>query len=181
MRSSPGETIKTIDLQRTNLHISRFKEGPVFSHMKLLCIGDKALHSYMIGVQRYIFKNSKSTKTHLTPGFWKTIIKVAKDIITEKIVADINKNGGGYGLEIDTTSDISKKNQLSVVSKYVSASEENGFIVNERTIFLKHVKNTTGEGLFGTVKTSLESIGLSLQNVTGKNYSSLAFGYKCYT
>ncbi|XP_022182803.1 zinc finger MYM-type protein 6-like [Myzus persicae] len=74
---------------------------------------------------------SKTTVTY--------IIQILKSLIQEKIVADI-KEAGIYSIQIDSTQDVSVKDQLSIIIRYVTDR------VEER--LLSMVESHSGEGRY---------------------------------
>lgn len=164
--------MRNLDLDEENLHIRRTGEGPVFGQLKMLCIGDKLLYEYMLNAQSFIISHPYTTKTtFLSVDFWKKILKVLRNLVIEKIVNDIKNNGGRFGVEIDSTTDISRKHQVSVVLKYANEVEnalgEKIFEVNERTVFFKPIANATSINLYNFLSSSLNSIGLNISDITG--------------
>lgn len=168
LRGGPHDSIANLNLERKSLHIHQPGEGNVFRSLKLICIGDNILHSYMLEVQQYMKKNPRSTKTSfLSYVFWTNILQITAAMIKKRMVSEIIENGYLYGLLIDTTTDISKKTQISIVLKYVCASEEIGFNIKERTIELKHIEKTGGKDIFYFVSNCLSNCGLTMDKITG--------------
>ena len=95
--------------------------------------------------------------------FVNKVIGVVRKMIVDNIVTEINRNGKIFGLEVDTSKDISSKEQLSVVVKYV---DHNGFIFERTVLFIESQQNS-GRELFKIIEKSLVEIGLNLRNVVG--------------
>lgn len=164
-----NDRLKNVSLERTNLYIRSVGEGPLFAILKLMCIYDDTLYTHMFQSQQFIKQNPKSKKiTFLSEYFCRKIMNVLKNYIVERIVTEINANGGYFGIEMDTTPDNSKKEQTSIVLKYVMVSEENGFTIHERTIVFKPVKQLTGKSMFHFLNSCLLYCGLNITNAIGK-------------
>lgn len=134
----------------------------------MLCISDQKLYEIMIKNQTFI-QNNPSCRLigFFNVHFWRRILNVLKDHVLHRILEEINNNGGKFGIEIDSTQDVSKKHQVSVVVKYVTENALTGLIVKERTVIFKPIGTATGEGLSSFLKNNLQNIGLRVENITG--------------
>lgn len=168
-RSSASDYIKNVDLNKNSLWVRQPGEGPIFAALKLMCISDSRLYDYMIKTKEFSQNNPNSTKvTFLNVTFWQNILNILKQQIIQQIVDEIDKNGGKFSIEVDTSSDNTRKEQVSVVVKYVKDCKDRGFIVVERTIVFKPIKSLSAKNLFNFINECLRCIGLSLKNVIGK-------------
>lgn len=59
--------------------------------------------------------------------------------MVEKIVEEINQSGEKFGVECDTTQDVSTKDHASIVVRYIHDA------VQQRLISFKHSKDGTGK------------------------------------
>lgn len=92
----------------------------------------------MVETQKYMLQHPKTRKTtFLNVLFWQNCLSVATEYVIGKIVTEIQENGGKFSLEIDSSPDISRKEQVSVVVRYVIMSEDKGFTIVERTVVFK--------------------------------------------
>lgn len=164
-----NEQLGKLKLDEDSLHIRETECGPVFAALKLLCTSDKILYDHMLKTQKSIIENPRSVKmTFFSKEFWNKILECFKNHMIQTIVTEINENGKQFGIQVDTTPDNRKKEQVSVVVKYVVASEEKGFVVNERTIVFRPIIQATGKGMFDFVISNLSKYGLDIKNATGK-------------
>lgn len=175
LRSSADDYLKNLNLKEEDLHIRQTGEGSVFSQLKVLCIEDKMLYECISKAKQFVLNNPYTTKTtFLSFGIWKKILVILKNYLINQIVNDIKVNGGGFGIEIDSTTDIAGKHQVSVVVKYVkeekNSSGEKCFVVNERTVALKPIKNCTSANIYNFLQCNLQNIGLDISNMTGINH-----------
>lgn len=170
LRSSHIENIKNIKLDAGNLYVRRSGEGPVFSLLKYACINDEVLYDHMTNAQAIAIRNISTAgdTTFLSVYFWHKCLKIISNAIVKHIVDDIILNGNIFGLEIDTTSDISRKEEAAVALKYAKCSQENGFEVEERTAIFKHIPKLGGKNVFAFTSESLHKIGLDIKNSTGE-------------
>lgn len=97
--------------------------------------------------------------TFLSKNTSNKLMEILKDCVVEKIVDEINQNGEKFGVECDTTQDVSTKDQASIVVRYIHDSA-----VQERLISFKHSKDGTGKGMYSLIKSSLEGVGLKTGN-----------------
>lgn len=156
-------------MKKETLYVRKPGEGPVFAALKLMCISDSRLYEYLVQTKEHSLNNPKSTKvTFLNVAFWKNILNTFKQHLIEKIVEEINMNGGIFSIQVDTTSDNAGKEQVSVVVKYALDSEQDGVSTVERTIVFKPIHKLSAKNLFHFVTECFRNIGLSIENVTGK-------------
>lgn len=106
-------------------------------------------------------KGRGSLVTFLSNQTFNKLMDIMTDSITEQITNEINQNGGKFGIECDTTQDVSTKDQASIVVRYISDCS-----VQERLIAFKHSKDGSGKGMYSMIKSSLENVELK----TGKLY-----------
>lgn len=85
------------------------------------------------------------------------ILQIMKSLIQEKIVADI-KEAGIYSIQIDSTQDISVKDQLSIIIRYVNHQ------VEERLLTMVESHSGEGQKLFKLTKNTLSIHGLDISN-----------------
>lgn len=169
-----SDSISKIDLKRSNLCIRRTGEGNFFGQIKLMCINDEDLYQYCINTQAYFLERSYSTKTtFLSYHNRLRIARIIKDLTLEIIVDEIKSNGGVFGLLLDSAKDIAGKHQFSVVVKYVNVRKDKGFEIFERTVMFTPFKDLTGATIYHSVKNRLASLGLEMENISGKYLENL--------
>ncbi|XP_056854126.1 uncharacterized protein LOC108834751 [Raphanus sativus] len=94
-------------------------------------------------------------------------VKLVKSIIDE-IDHDV------FGLLVDESADVSYKEQMAVVFRYVDKSG----IVKERFISLTHVSDTSSSSLKSAIDSLFAKYGLSITKVRGQGYDG-AMGASC--
>lgn len=127
----------------------------------LLSSENKALLNHLL-----ICKNEQSKKqiTFLSPQFRSRVLRCVHQLVVSECIAEIIDNGGYYGLQVDTTQDISCVDQCSMVIRYVDMN----FEIKERTIAFREMKKgKTGEELFNAVRASLQDVGLKTSCIHG--------------
>ncbi|KAK6171741.1 hypothetical protein SNE40_018179 [Patella caerulea] len=67
---------------------------------------------------------------------------------------------------LDTTTDASRQDQLSVIVRYVNPAGG----INEELLDMVNANDMTAEGLFSTVKDTLDKYQLDIQNIRGQGY-----------
>ena len=76
-----------------------------------------------------------------------------------------------YSVIFDTTSDVSKVDQLSMIIRYIHIDQENNIVtVNETSLGFIVVSNSSALGLTMLAVKYLESVGLPLDRVRGQGY-----------
>ena len=87
-------------------------------------------------------------------------MQITLDYIIEEIGGDV------FSLLIDEAADVSDKEQMAVVLRYLS---KRGFII-ERLVGIEHVKETSATCLKATLQKLFTKIGLSINQVRGQCY-----------
>lgn len=167
LRSSSKESLLTLDLNRNSLYIRQFNEGPIFGQLKLMSASDEILYNYLVETKQSLVQNPKSSKvTFLSHQFWEKILQLYKEHVVASIKYNIIGSGGRFGVLIDMTQDVSKKEQLSVILKYPYETDKT-LVAEERTIAIRHIKTTTGKEIYELMKSCINDIGLDISNITG--------------
>ncbi|KAI5391632.1 hypothetical protein KIW84_076446 [Lathyrus oleraceus] len=111
-----------------------------------------------------VWKNCRGNLKLTSPDIQKDIVKVAATVITQVILDDLGDDL--FAILIDESRDISVKEQMVVVIRYVNNEGK----VIERFLGVVHVSNTSAL----TLKSGLESLfakyGLSLSRIRGQDY-----------
>ena len=77
-----------------------------------------------------------------------------------------------YSLSLDCTSDISHKEQITVILRFVRCNEEDGVTVKEAFLGYLRVVDSTGRELLDTFMKRVEELGLNLADCCGQCYDS---------
>ena len=77
-----------------------------------------------------------------------------------------------YALSLDCTPDISHKEQMTVILRFVQCGEENGVIVKEAFLGYLRVNDSTGRGLLDTFMRRAEELGLNFVDCCGQSYDN---------
>lgn len=105
--------------------------------------------------------------TFMSKTFIHNALCVVRNFMLRKIVSEIHDSGGQFGIMMDGSQDISCKEQISIVVRYVDKSNN----IMERTIcFINASKSTSGAALYESLRTSLSNLGLSTYNAVGCSF-----------
>ncbi|KAJ9558445.1 hypothetical protein OSB04_013059 [Centaurea solstitialis] len=115
-------------------------------------------------VKAVTFKNAPSNLKLTSPDIQKDIVNVVATETTKLIVSDLGDDY--FAVLIDESRDVSIKEQMSVVLRYV---DRRGRIV-ERFLGIEHVPNTTSISLKATLDALLSRHGLSIGKLRGQGY-----------
>ncbi|XP_010558839.1 PREDICTED: zinc finger MYM-type protein 1-like [Tarenaya hassleriana] len=115
-------------------------------------------------VSKVILKNAPGNSQMVSPTIQKDIAQCFAEQITQDIIQEIGHDV--FGLLVDESSDVSDKEQMAVVFRFV---DKNG-IVKERFIELIHVKETSALSLKSAIDSLFAKYGLSLKQVRGQGY-----------
>lgn len=109
----------------------------------------------------------RNNLTFMSKRFVNNVLSIVQKYLVKAIVYEIDEGGGYFGVLMDGSQDVSCKEQVSIVVRYVDQSNN----VKERTIsFLNASKDTSGKGLYESLRTALLSVGLSLSKAIGCSF-----------
>lgn len=142
-------------------------EGNFIGIIKLLAGENVDLAEHLRDTEEHAMAGGKNQFTFLSSSFINNTLHVIKKYLVQTIVDEINKSGGYFGLLIDGSQDVSTKEQISVVVRYVDTSNA----IVERTIgFFNASKDTTGNGLYKSTKQTLTDVGLVMSKINGCSF-----------
>ncbi|XP_021770498.1 zinc finger MYM-type protein 1-like [Chenopodium quinoa] len=124
----------------------------------------KLLASYNKDVDSVILDNAPKNAKYTSPLIQKEILHVYARKVQNSIREEIGD--AKFCLIVDESRDISKKEQMALVVRYVDRSG----LVRERFLDLVHVKDTTSKTLKREICAVLSHHNLNLQNIRGQGY-----------
>lgn len=125
-----------------------------------------ALAQHIKNCQDSAISGHRNAITFLSKTFINNALFTIREYLVEKIVETINRSGCCFGLLMDGSQDVSTKEQISVVVRYINDTYD----VVERTISFFNAKDTSGEALYARLGTTLSDVGLSLSNIVGCSF-----------
>ncbi|XP_076956696.1 uncharacterized protein LOC143631974 [Bidens hawaiensis] len=134
-----------------------FSKGLFLATLKLISENNPDIGKYTLGNAK---KNNKLT----APSIQKEIIECFAKEVTKMICEEIKDNV--FWLLVDESSDVSLKEQMAVVVRYVDKLG----IVKESFIGIAHVKDTSSSTLKQAIVSLLASNQLSIDQVRGQGY-----------
>lgn len=166
----------------TNYFRSESNEGNFIGLVKLMAGESVALAEHIEKCVEFSSSGRRNPLTFLSKDFINRVLSAAKTYLVKTIVSEINSNGGFYGVLMDASQDVSCKEQISIVVRYVDKNH-----IVERTIcFVNASKDTSGQGLYELMRDALSRIGLSLSKIVGcsfdgaSNMRSESIGVRAY-
>ncbi|KAL2097072.1 hypothetical protein ACEWY4_006279 [Coilia grayii] len=113
------------------------------------------LAKYDVALAQHL-RNVKTTH-YLSKNIQNEFIGVLAEAVLEKIVQKV-KTAGYYSIMMDCTPDVSHKEQLSLVLRYVTTEQK--VEVHESFLEFIDVQSTTGEDLANTILNKLIEYGI---------------------
>ncbi|XP_010678274.2 uncharacterized protein LOC104893834 [Beta vulgaris subsp. vulgaris] len=128
----------------------------------------KVAASLNTDIDNVVLKNAPGNLQMLAPSIQKDIVKAcAVECAVETTKVIIEELGDDlFGILVDESSDVSTKEQLAVVLRFVN---DRGFLI-ERFLGVVHVANTCSISLKSAVESLLLEHGLSLSRIRGQGY-----------
>lgn len=112
----------------------------------------------------------KPQVTYLSWEIQNEFIQICGDAVKTKILEQI-KNHKYFAVMVDSTPDVSKKDQLSFIIRHVSASHSGCFVLESFLDFVSTTKKT-GKDIAEVILKTLEDYGLSIENCVGQGYDN---------
>ena len=115
-------------------------------------------------VRKVVLENAPKNNQMTSPPIQRDIVHCFAEEVVKSIIEEVDH--GIFGLLVDESADISHKEQMAVVLRFV---DKNGTI-KERFIGVVHVKETSSLTLQLAIDDLFAKYGLSLKNVRGQGY-----------
>ncbi|KAJ6942948.1 zinc finger MYM-type protein 1-like [Populus alba x Populus x berolinensis] len=115
-------------------------------------------------IKRVTFSEAPKHNKLTSPDIQKDITQAAAEEITNVIIKDLGESL--FSILIDESRDISIKEQMTVVIRYV---DNNGHII-ERFLGIQHVSDTTASSLKAAIEALFSKHGLSISRLRGQGY-----------
>lgn len=119
--------------------------------------GDNNLKKHLLSCQQ--------NASCLSPTIQNEIIDICGNLITKKLVTDINKSGC-FTILCDKTLDVSGIEQLSLCARYINFKNQ----LREDFLCFIPVYDLTGENLANLILEKCELLGLDMSNLVGQGY-----------
>ena len=120
--------------------------------------GDSSLESHL--------ENAPKNATYLSPSSQNEIITCMADCIREDIISDV-KNAKYFSIMADACHDLSDKEQMSIVLRYLSPDHS----VNKRFLGFVHLtEGMAGQNITDAILSFLNKFGLDVMNCRGQVY-----------
>ncbi|KAJ6926867.1 zinc finger MYM-type protein 1-like [Populus alba x Populus x berolinensis] len=115
-------------------------------------------------IKRVTFSEAPKHNKLTSPDIQKDITQAAAEEITNVIIKDLGESL--FSILIDESRDISIKEQMAVVIRYV---DNNGHLI-ERFLGIQHVSDTTASSLKAAIEALFSKHGLSISRLRGQGY-----------
>ncbi|XP_018455197.1 uncharacterized protein LOC130496927 [Raphanus sativus] len=115
-------------------------------------------------VRKVVLNNAPKNNQMTSPPIQKDIAHCFAEEVTKSVIQEINNDV--FGLLVDESADISDKEQMAVVFRFVDKFG----LVKERFVGLSHVKETSSSTLKDAIDDLFSKHGLSLKKVRGQGY-----------
>ena len=113
-----------------------------------------------------------TTKKHyLSNTIQNELINIVAKKVEKESMTQLTKTKY-YAFSLDCTPDISHKEQMTDILRFVQCDEEDGVTVKEAFLGYLRVDDNTGRGLLDTLMKCAEEIGLNFANCRGQCYDN---------
>ncbi|XP_076959135.1 uncharacterized protein LOC143635134 [Bidens hawaiensis] len=134
-----------------------FSKGLFLAVLKLICENNPDIGKCCLG-------NAKKNNRLTAPSIQKEIIDCFAKEVTKKLCEEFKDDV--FGLFADESSDVSQKEQMAIVVRYVDKLG----VVKESLIGVAHVNNTSSATLKEAIVSLLSNNQLSIEQVMGQGY-----------
>ncbi|XP_075091755.1 uncharacterized protein LOC142171930 [Nicotiana tabacum] len=115
-------------------------------------------------VKKVVLQSAPQNNMMIAPNIQKEIVNACAKEIIKAIVEDLN--GDYFGILVDESKDVSHKEQMALVLRYVNKEEK----LIERFLSIVHVKKTTSSSLQKVIYDLLLEHSLSPSQIRGQGY-----------
>eukprot|EP00258_Populus_trichocarpa_P045430 XP_024461449.1 zinc finger MYM-type protein 1 [Populus trichocarpa] len=173
------QTVKSQSDYRTRLnasiecaHFLLHQELPFRGHDECECSSNQGNYLELLhflsrnneAIKRVTFSEAPRHNKLTSPDIQKDITQAAAEEITNVIIKDLGDSF--FSILIDESRDISIKEQMVVVLRYV---DNNGHII-EHFLGIQHVRDTTASSLKAAIEALFSEHGLSISKLRGQGY-----------
>jgi hypothetical protein len=124
-----------------------------------------------------LLKKAEKSTRYLSPKIQNELIEILSDAVRRAILSDIEK-APFFAVIADSTTDISKKDQLSLVIRYVKFSADMKSALTEESFLgfydINENHNQTAEGISVLIKEKLQHHGIDLRKCRAQGYDGAA-------
>ena len=115
-------------------------------------------------IRKVVLENAPGNNKMVSSEIQKDIVNAFAEEVVKSVIEEIDN--GVFGLLVDESADVSDKEQMGVVFRFV---DKNG-AVKERFVGVVHVKDTSSLSLKHAIDELFAKYGLSLKKVRGQGY-----------
>lgn len=119
-------------------------------------------------LRAHLTNHRKRAVSYLSHSTQDEFVELIGNAVREQIVKDIN-NAKYYSMLLDTTPDISRKEQLSEIIRYLHL-ENDKVTIRQSFIDFIHTSEKTGHGLADVICSKFEKDGIDISNCRGQGY-----------
>jgi hypothetical protein len=135
------------------------------------------LSKYDPVLQNLLENRTKKSVTYLSPNIQNEVINLLANSVQQELVNKINASSF-YSIIIDSTQDISKVDQLSLIFRYVEIVHSNNvvteIIINESFLGFVPVENQSADTISNKIISSLNNLNISINKLCGQGYDGAA-------
>lgn len=142
------------------------RNGNFLGIIQLIAKFDPILKEYLARIST----SKKRRNTYLSHKIQNELISSMANEVRKTIIASVGR-AKYYSILLDCTPDISHKEQLSVILRFIDTTD-NIVSIRENFICFVVIEDTTGSGLSEKIKEILISEGLSLSDCRGQGYDN---------
>lgn len=124
-------------------------------------------------------ENGPLNAKYLSPEIQNNIIKICGNIIQDDLVKKIN-DSKCFAVLVDSTTDISVTEQVSLCVRYVTQGENFSFSLREDFLEFFSIKTATGRNLGNNILNALSSLGVNCSNLCGQGYDGASSMSGCF-
>ncbi|XP_068108911.1 zinc finger MYM-type protein 1-like [Hyperolius riggenbachi] len=116
-------------------------------------------------------KNAEAHDHYLGHRIQNELIDLMASAVKGKIIGKVNKRAKYFAVILDCTPDVSHKEQMSLILRFVDVSAQEVKVMEHFIEFL-NVDNATGKGLSEALLAALENHGLDIADCRGQGYDN---------
>lgn len=122
-------------------------------------------------ISRVLMNEKRRCVSYLGKTIQNELLSLMGNKVRECILNRV-KEAKYFALILDCTPDLSRKEQLSIILRYVHEKSDKTVEICESFVDFVEITDTTGKGMSETVFKALENYGLDIQNCRGQGYDN---------
>lgn len=159
---------RNLAFRGTDEHFGSSSNGNFLGIIEVISKYDNILEKL---IEKVIGSRKRSQAHYLSPSSQNEIINAISNSINQKNLSSL-RDAKYYSLILDCTPDVSHKEQMSLILRYVKCKPCDSIVIEESFFGFISLDETTGEGLTKSFMCKAKELELDISNMRGQAYDN---------